>query len=394
MSESTAMATVGNAGYTPEQVELLKRTICQGSTNDEFSLFLAQCQRTGLDPFARQIHAVKRKGKNDRGDFVDVMSIQVGIDGFRLVAQRTGDYLGQVGPYWCGLDGVWRDVWLAEEPPAAAKVGVLRRGFAEPLWAVARYWSYVQMVGDYQNNKKVGEKPNRMWATMPDVMLAKCAESNALRKAFPQELSALYTPDEMGQADNDPAPAAKPAPKAVVTVPPPAPPAVKAPEQKAPPAADPDAAAKSSLERAATLAELAAAWNAMMPAQQRRLAAVKDARKAALTPPPEPEPTPAEGDGGIVDAEYTVEGEHPAAAAEPTPPGPTPDESGKLLDKLHRLDLSWPEAMKKWGGVIKLRDDQVVVAHLDAQQFRDLLTLAEAALTEKAAKKSKKGGAA
>jgi phage recombination protein Bet len=182
-------------------LDLLKRTIAQGTTDEEFKLFVQVCNRTGLDPFARQIYSVKRY---DSKAGKETMSLQVSIDGFRLVAQRSGEYAGQTPVYWCGSDGVWKDVWISKEYPYAAKVGVYRKGFTEALWAVAKFDSYVQTY------KKDGKYiTSHMWEKMPEVMIAKVAESLALRRAFPQELSGLYTAEEMDQSTNENPPIAQ-----------------------------------------------------------------------------------------------------------------------------------------------------------------------------------------
>ena len=172
---------------TREDVETLKATKCKDATDSELKLFMATCSRTGLDPFANQIHFVKRGGQ--------AASFQVGIDGFRLVAERTGKYAGQEGPFWCGDDGVWKDVWLPDEQPVAARVGVIRTDFQKVLFGTAKFKAFAATT-------KSGEL-NSIWRKMPDLMIAKCAEALALRRAFPNELSGIYAPEEMAQSYNE-----------------------------------------------------------------------------------------------------------------------------------------------------------------------------------------------
>ena len=162
--------------WTPEQTQLISTTIAPGCSNDELRLFAYACQRTGLDPFSRQIYAIKRGGK---------LTIQVSIDGLRSIAERTGQLDGSQS-YWCGSDGAWVDVWLDSKPHAAAKTIIHRKGCAHPFSATARFADFNAGQG--------------LWSKMPSVMIAKCSEAQALRRAFPADLSGVYSTDEMDQA--------------------------------------------------------------------------------------------------------------------------------------------------------------------------------------------------
>lgn len=190
--------------WNNQQITVLKSLGLDAATESDLGLFFHQCTRTGLDPFAKQIYMIGRKAK-ENGQFITKYTIQTGIDGYRLIARRAADRAGHKygikETLWCGDDGVWRDVWLAITPPAAAKVTVERDG--DTFTAVAVYNEYVQLAKDY-NTQQMG--PNTMWKKMAANQLSKCAEAAALRKAFPQDLSGVYVDAEMHQADN-PAPA-------------------------------------------------------------------------------------------------------------------------------------------------------------------------------------------
>lgn len=198
---SSALAIAdGQSTWTQQQLSTLEQLGLSGAGDGDLAVFFHQSVRTGLDPFAKQIYMIARRERvldpaTDQWVSVQKWTIQTGIDGYRLVARRAADRAGQQLTYedtlWCGPDGVWRDVWLAQTPPLAAKV-VVYRG-AERFSAVAHWPEYVQ-------TKSNGDA-NSMWSKMGRNQLAKCAEALALRKAFPQDLSGIYTDDEMGQAD-------------------------------------------------------------------------------------------------------------------------------------------------------------------------------------------------
>ncbi len=188
--------------FTSKQVAALRQLGVDKATEGDLTVFFHQCQRTGLDPFARQIYMIGRNSKewNPRTreeKWVTKYTIQTGIDGFRLIARRAVNNargtFGYEDTLWCGEDGRWTDVWLQREAPRAAKVTVIRDGSRYPA---------VALMTEYAGTDKNGNL-TKMWREKGALMLAKCAEALALRKAFPQDLSGLYTSDEMQQANNE-----------------------------------------------------------------------------------------------------------------------------------------------------------------------------------------------
>jgi phage recombination protein Bet len=227
---STAIAkvsptSIAAGSFTDDQVSLIKRTICAGSTDDELSLFVTTAKRLGLDPFARQIFAVKRWDSRTR---TEVMAIQVSIDGFRLVAERTGAYAPGS-----------RTEYEYDDAGKLVRATAFVKKFTHGTWHETPEDAYYE---EYVQTNKEG-KPNAMWARMPRVMLAKCAEARALRRAFPLELGGVYIPEELDQAEN-----ARPAfraPEGVAVI-----------EMVEPP---PTKAAADAIMSATTMAELEAA---------------------------------------------------------------------------------------------------------------------------------------
>ena len=167
----TAAPLARDLGMDADRLALLSRTIGADLRPDELQLFLAVSARVQLDPFLKQIYPIK---DNKSGRFY----IHVGIDGRRVIGQRTGQVDGTHGPFWCGPDGEWHDAWLDETTlPVAAKFGILRKGSREPFWAVAHMRGFRSATG--------------RWATDAVHMLGKVAEDHAWRKAFPYEMGAL-----------------------------------------------------------------------------------------------------------------------------------------------------------------------------------------------------------
>lgn len=176
--------------FTQEQVSLIKSQIAPKATDDELRLFLNQCSRTGLDPFSRQIYAIHRKTRDSNGNYVEKMSIQVSIDGFRAIAERSGDYGGQDEPVF--------DVNEKGELVSCKVIVYKFRGATRyPAAVGVAFWDEYKQT-DFKGNL------TSMWAKMPRVMLSKVAESLALRKAYPNDLSGLYTTEEMAQATDSP----------------------------------------------------------------------------------------------------------------------------------------------------------------------------------------------
>lgn len=269
-------------GLAPGDVQVLRDTIAKGSTDAELAFFLRFCKGKALDPFARQVHMVKRW---DPEAGRETMALQTGIDGYRVIAERTGNYEAGEGPLWCDAEGKWVDVWLDDKnPPKAARFIVHRKGRKLPVVATARFSAYAQ-------RKKDGGL-TRMWATMGAEQLAKCAEALALRRAFPEDLASVHTDEEMAQADN-------------------------AHEQPKPAAAATSTAAPVQSRVLEMRDRLAPEAPAAVPVAAAQLQPVPVPQQSAAPVVAVDEPRGAQDEGDVVDAEYDDEEGDPVPEAAP-----------------------------------------------------------------------------
>ncbi|MDN5859769.1 MAG: recombinase RecT [Pseudonocardia sp.] len=153
-SSGTLALRSDQADWTEQQRAALAQIGVDKARPGDLAVFMHVAQRTGLDPFSRQIYMIERGGKQ---------TIQTGIDGFRVIAQRRPEYAGQTEPQWCGDDGVWRGLWVGSTPPVAARVGVHRHDWKAPAWGVAMFSEFTA--------------GNSMWKGKPAHMLAKCFDT-------------------------------------------------------------------------------------------------------------------------------------------------------------------------------------------------------------------------
>lgn len=174
-------------GYAPAEIALVSRTVAQGAPLQELAVFLHSCKSLGLDPLLRQAYWIRRKGKG---------ALQVGIDGFRAIAESSGTYAGaEAIEYRGSIEWTYKGKPLVMPELARATIWKLVGGHKSAFIGEA-YWTEFVPRGDDEAF---------MWSRMPKHMLGKCAEAQALRRAFPAQLGsmALSTDADTDAHDTD-----------------------------------------------------------------------------------------------------------------------------------------------------------------------------------------------
>lgn len=177
------------------QIELIKNTVAKGASDDELKLFIQVCKGASLNPFLKQVFLVPRW---DSVAGREVRAIQVSIDGFRAIAESSGAYAGNDDPIYDGESDI--EVPAKAGPakklvvPNKATVTVYKmiNGQRFGFTATARWTEYYP-----------GPKMGFQWHIRPFLMLGKCAEALALRKAFPKLLSGMYASEEMDKGQGE-----------------------------------------------------------------------------------------------------------------------------------------------------------------------------------------------
>ena len=163
-------------GVNDAELTVIRQQICAMANDSELLMAMNFAAGMRFNPFARPplLWAYKRTSNPD-----EKLTIDVSIDGLRMIANRSHDYEGQTAQQWCGADAIWKDVWVSEDRPVAARVGVYRHGYREPIYGIV-YATQAPKTKDGQLYP--------IWRTHFAFMLAKNAERQALRRAFQQDI--------------------------------------------------------------------------------------------------------------------------------------------------------------------------------------------------------------
>jgi len=195
--------------WTPRQVKLVHDTVARDCNADEFSLFMEAAKSYGLDPFRKQIIPLVF-GKKSKDEKNRRMSIVVTRDGLRVIAQRNKNYRpasepaeyiydeAQKGPL-NPVGIVLARVYLWQQDNRGEWFRVAGEAFWEEFAPIADEWAD----GDNGKRYKTGNKyldDSGNWARMPRLMIAKCADMQALRAGWPDQFSGIYAEEEMDRA--------------------------------------------------------------------------------------------------------------------------------------------------------------------------------------------------
>jgi phage recombination protein Bet len=202
---ATALAIQpGQIAWDPTQLAALNQLGLADAGDGDRSVFLHVSQRTGLDPFARQIYMIPRREKvPGTQNWRTKWTIQTGIEGWRVIRDRAERRYGVRGTLsraiWYDGDGNEHKVWVRPDPPAACELTYTVKdgdGTETPYTSVLQFREYAQTGSDGQLIAQWGAKKSHM--------LEKCTEADVYRKAFPQDFSGIYLDDAMPQQQEAP----------------------------------------------------------------------------------------------------------------------------------------------------------------------------------------------
>ena len=195
-----AITTTDDKPTHDEVIRVLENSLYPGAKRESIELVLAYCRANGLDPMLRPVYIVPTSVKKPDGTWETRDLLMPGIADYRIKAARSGEYGGKSEPEF-GPDVRETLSGVAVAYPAWCRITVRRivQGQAREFVATERW------LENYATAKRDTQAPNAMWKKRPYGQLAKVAEAQALRMAFP-EFSAGYTMEEMqgktGQDDD------------------------------------------------------------------------------------------------------------------------------------------------------------------------------------------------